>query len=51
MKNLIFSFIVVSAIGCTSTVKKTPNMPGAYLMTSQTLNDGKKDTKLTSLKH
>lgn len=51
MKNLIFSFIVVSAIGCnTSTVKETPNMPGAYLMMSQTINDGKKDTKYTSLK-
>jgi hypothetical protein len=51
MKNLIFSFIVVSAIGCnTSTVKQTPNMPGAYLMMSQTINDGKKDTKYTSLK-
>lgn len=51
MKNLTISFIVLSAIGCnTSTVKETPSMPGAYLMTSQTINDGKKDTKLTSLK-
>jgi hypothetical protein len=48
MKNFIFCFIVLTAIGCnTSTVN---NMPGAYLMTSQTVNDGKKDTKLTSLK-
>ncbi len=25
-------------------------MPGAYFMISQTINDGKKDTKLTDLK-
>ncbi|MEP6927552.1 MAG: hypothetical protein ABI834_07945 [Ginsengibacter sp.] len=51
MKNLIFSFIVLAAVSCnTSTVKETPNMPGAYLMTSQTVNDGKKDTKYTTLK-
>ena len=48
MKNLIFCFIVLAAIGCnTSTVN---NMTGVYLMTSQTVNDGKKDTKFTSLK-
>ena len=48
MKNLISCFILLSAIGCkNSTVM---NMPGAYLMTSQTVNDGKKDTKFTSLK-
>lgn len=51
MKNLIFSFIVLYTISCnTSTVKETPSMPGAYLMTSQTINDGKKDTKYTALK-
>jgi hypothetical protein len=51
MKNLFFSFIVLYTIGCnTSALKETPKMPGAYLMVSQTLNDGKKDTKLTSLK-
>lgn len=48
MKNLIFCFIVLSAIGCnTSTVN---NMPGAYLMTFQTVNNGKTETKLASLK-
>jgi hypothetical protein len=31
-------------------VKETPNMPGAYLMTSQTLNDSKTETKYTTLK-
>jgi len=51
MKNLIFCFTVLTVVSCnTSSVKETPNMPGAYLMTSQTVNDGKKDTKLTSLK-
>jgi hypothetical protein len=48
MKNLIFCFIVLAAIGCnTSTVN---NMPGAYLMTSQTVNNGKTETKYTTLK-
>lgn len=50
MKNLIFSCIVLAAISCTSSVKEAPNMPGAYFMTSQTINDGKKDTKYTDLK-
>jgi hypothetical protein len=50
MKNLIFCFAVLAAISCTSTVKETPQMPGAYFMTSQTINDGKKDTKYTDLK-
>src|SRR5450432_2800150 len=51
MKNLILSFMVLYTMSCnTSTTKETPNMPGAYLMTSQTINDGKKDTKFTSLK-
>src|SRR5450432_493744 len=51
MKNLILSFMVLYTMSCnTSTTKETPNMPGAYLMTSQTINDGKKDTKYTSLK-
>lgn len=50
MKNLIFSVIVLATISCTSTVKETPKMPGAYFMTSQTVNDGKKDTKYTDIK-
>jgi hypothetical protein len=51
MKNLIFCFIVFVAISCnTSSVKETPNMPGAYFMTSQTLNNGKTSTKYTDLK-
>jgi hypothetical protein len=50
MKNLIFGCIVLASIGCTSNIKETPKMPGAYFMTSQTVNDGKKDTKYTDLK-
>jgi hypothetical protein len=51
MKNLIFGFIVLYTMSCnTSTVKQTPNMPGAYLMISQTVDNGKAETKLTSLK-
>ena len=50
MKNLIFPCIVIAFIGCNSNVKQTPKMPGAYFMISQTINDGKKDTKLTDLK-
>lgn len=48
MKNLILCFIALYAVSCKT--KESPKMPGAYLMISQTLNDGKKDTKLTSLK-
>lgn len=50
MKNLIFSSILITVISCTSNVKETPDMPGAYFMISQTINDGKKDTKYTDLK-
>ena len=50
MKNLILSSIVLVVISCASNVKEAPNMPGAYFMTSQTINDGKKDTKYTDLK-
>src|SRR5664279_2935899 len=50
MKNLIFGCIVLAVISCTSTIKETPKMPGAYFMTSQTINDGTKDTKYTDLK-
>lgn len=48
MKNLLLCFIVLTAISCNSS-KGKPNMPGAYLMQSQTVNDGKQDTKYTSL--
>lgn len=51
MKKLIFSVMVLGLAGCTTTsVKDTPNMPGTYLMTSQTVNDGTRDTKYTDLK-
>lgn len=52
MKNLFFFAIVVTTISfsCASHVKETPKMPGAYFMLSQTISDGKKDTKYTDLK-
>lgn len=49
MKNLIFCLIILTAISCNST-KETPHMPGAYLMSSQVVNNGKTDTKYTTLK-
>jgi len=50
MKNLIFCTIVFTAVACNTSEKQTAKMPGAYLMTSQTLNDGKNETKYTTLK-
>jgi hypothetical protein len=50
MKNLILSFIVLYAIGCNTSTQNNPSMPGAYLMTTQTVNNGKTETKLASLK-
>jgi hypothetical protein len=51
MKKLIFSVMVLGIAGCTTTsVKDKPNMPGTYLMISQTVNDGTRDTKYTDLK-
>ncbi|MDQ2718525.1 MAG: hypothetical protein M3Z26_02005 [Bacteroidota bacterium] len=50
MKNLIFGVIVLSLISCNSSDTGTSKMPGAYFMTSQTVNDGKKDTRYTDLK-
>lgn len=48
MRNLILCFISLSLLSCNS--KEDLNMPGTYLMLSQTLNDGTNDTKYTSLK-
>jgi hypothetical protein len=51
MKKLIFSVMVLGIAGCTtSTVPDKPNMPGTYLMISQTLNDSARETKYTELK-
>ncbi len=49
MKNIILCFISLSLLSCNSQ-KEDLKMPGTYLMLSQTLNDGTKDTKYTSLK-
>lgn len=35
---------------CNSTSKKAPDMPGAYLMTSQTVNDGTNETNYSDVK-
>lgn len=50
MKNVILCFIILCIAACTAPVKEAPDMPGAYLMTTQILNDGKGDTKYTTLK-
>ncbi len=50
MKSIIICFLIFTLFGCNST-KETPDMPGTYLMISQTLTDStNKETKLTSLK-
>ncbi len=49
MKNIISGLILLALVSCNDS-KEVPNMPGAYLMTSQTLNNGKTDTKYTTLK-
>ncbi len=50
MKNLIFCCAVFVTISCNTPKKEKPDMPGTYFMTSQTINDGVKDTKYTDLK-
>ena len=51
MKNNILCFILITFVSCNnSAVKEKPNMPGAYLMTSQILNDGTTDTKYPTRK-
>ncbi|MEO6328149.1 MAG: hypothetical protein ABIO55_04420 [Ginsengibacter sp.] len=51
MKNIILCFSVLTVVSCdNSSVKEKPDMPGAYFMTVQILNDGKEDTKYTTLK-
>lgn len=49
MKYLKF-FLIVMLFSCNSSTKKTPDMPGAYLMVSQIVNDGTTDTKITDVK-
>ncbi len=49
MKSIIICFLIVTLYSCNDT-NDTPDMPGTYLMKSQTLNDGTKDTKVTALK-
>ncbi len=49
MKNIIFGLIVFIFLSC-NTGEKSLDIKGAYIMESQTLNDGTNDTKLTDLK-
>lgn len=49
MKYLKICFIAL-VISCNSSSKKAPIMQGAYLMTSQTVNDGTKKTEYTDVK-
>ncbi|MEO6288541.1 MAG: hypothetical protein ABIO76_01395 [Ginsengibacter sp.] len=49
MKNMILCFMMYAFLSCNNS-KETPDMRGTYLMQSQILNDGTKDTKLTGLK-
>ena len=49
MKYLKICFIAI-IISCNSPVKKAPDMPGAYLMTTQTVNAGATETKYTDVK-
>lgn len=49
MKNIILCFLILTLFSCNNT-SQAPDMQGTYLMLSQTLNDGTKDTKLTALK-
>src|SRR5688572_3178373 len=51
MKNIILCFILITIVSCNNTgVKEKPNMQGAYLMTTQILNDGTKDTRYPTRK-
>ncbi|MEO8961128.1 MAG: hypothetical protein ABI325_04550 [Ginsengibacter sp.] len=49
MKNVKICIIALFA-SCTSSDKIVPNMPGTYLIESQTINYDNKDTKYTDLK-
>lgn len=50
MKTILFYCVVIAITGCTHDVDLSTIIPGTYLMQSQTLNDGKKDTRYTDLK-
>lgn len=50
MKYLNYCFIAILIVSCNSSSKKAPDMEGAYLMTSQTVNDGTKETNYSDVK-
>ena len=48
---LVFAIAFFSVVSCNNAVKKeAPQMPGAYNMLSQSMDDGKKDSVSTALK-
>lgn len=50
MKTIIFSLLVFSLLGCSSSSDSSkPEMPGVYSMQSQTIDDGKDKTVLKDL--
>lgn len=49
MKYIIICFVIL-VMSCKSSSKKAPVMAGAYLMTSQTVNDGTTKTRFTEAK-
>lgn len=50
MRSLQICFIAIIVASCNSSSKKAPDMPGAYLMISQTVNDGTTETKYSDVK-
>ena len=50
MKYTSFCFIAIAILSCNSSSKKPLDMQGAYLMSSQTVNDGTTATKYTDVK-
>ena len=50
MKKIIIWFLISTLFSCGSNTSKGPDMPGTYLMVSQTVSDGTNDTKLAGLK-
>ncbi len=50
MRYLQICFTALVVASCNSSSNKAPDMPGAYLMTSQTVNDGATITKYSDVK-
>ena len=50
MKYLIILFIPLILVSCNSSIKTAPKMLGAFLMVSQTVNEGSQEAKYSDLK-